>query len=400
MEHQIYRSSTLNLIPSENTLSPAVLAALSSDLEGRYTLPLKDILHGEEVENGYRGTRITDEVQGETEKTIKNLFRAPYCDVRPLSGHLSALIVLGSLLKRGEKISVLSVEHGGYDGYHPTRIPSLLGLEVAYLPFDVYGWDVDYDSLETHLKREKPAAVVIGSSFPLFPFNTDRIREAMDDTIGTEPLLLMDASHVMGLIAGKAHPDPLKHGVDVYYGSTHKTFPGPQRGIILSAWEDLMEKIDENFFWRWQDNCHWASIGALGVAAEEMIRWGGKYSKAVVSSAKKLAKALSSEGLPIRAAERGFTKTHQLHLLPGALKEKWDLSPPMAAGLLEEAGIIIDNVGRMGTQEMVRLGASPDNMEEYARWIVEALTGGVEGRRRVKEEVKEHRESITMAYTF
>lgn len=400
LEHHIYRSSTLNMIPSENTLSPAVLSALATDLEGRYTLPLKDVLYGEEVENGYRGTQFTDQIQQETERKISKLFRAPYCDVRPLSGHISAMIVLGSLLPRGSRISVIPVEYGGYDGYAPGGLPSLLGLEVVHLPFDEDSWDIDYEALEDHLKAERPDAVLLGSSFPLFPFDTKRIRETMDDTIGEEPYLLMDSSHLLGLIAGGAYPDPLKNGVDVHYGSTHKTFPGPQRGIILTLWEDLAEKMNENFFWRWQDNCHWASIAALGVAAEEMLKWGGRYARAVVDMSKRLSKELAGRGLPLRGASRGFTRTHQIHLHPRAMREKWDMGVVKAAELLEEAGIIIDNVGRIGTQEIVRLGAAPTDAGRIAHWFVEALSSGRERREEIRGEVKQYREGLKLSYTL
>jgi len=400
LEHHIYRSSTLNMIPSENTISPAVLAALATDLEGRYTLPLKDVLHGEVVENGYRGTHFINQIQQETERRISKLFRAPYCDVRPLSGHLSAMIVLGTLLPRGSKISVIPVEYGGYDGYDPGRLPSLLGLKVTYLPFDEDAWDMDYEALEDHLKAEKPDAVLLGSSFPLFPFDTKRIRETMDDAIGEEPYLLMDSSHILGLIAGGAYPDPLKHGVDVHYGSTHKTFPGPQRGIILTLWEDIAKKMDENFFWRWQDNCHWASIAALGIAAEEMLRWGGKYSRAIVGMSKRLSKELAERGLPLRGASRGYTRTHQIHIHPRAMREKWHMGVVKVAEILEEAGIIIDNVGRMGTQELVRLGAAPSDGVRIAEWIAEALSSDGERREEIREEIKRYRESLKLAYTL
>lgn len=400
LEHQIYRSSTLNMIPSENTLSPGVLSALATDLEGRYTLPLKGALHGEEVENGYRGTHFVDQIQQETEKKISKLFRAPYCDVRPLSGHQSAMIVLGTLLSKGSRISVIPVEYGGYDGYAPGRLPSLLGLEVTFLPFDENSWDINYEALEDHLKAERPDAVLLGSSFPLFPFDTKRIRDAMDDTIGTEPYLLMDSSHLLGLIAGGAYPDPLKHGVDVHYGSTHKTFPGPQRGIILTIWEDLAQKMAENFFWRWQDNCHWASIAALGVAAEEMLKWGGRYARAIVEMSKKLSKELAMRGLPLRGAPRGFTRTHQIHLHPTAMREKWDMGVVKAAELLEEAGIIIDNVGRIGTQEIVRLGAPPTDAVTIADWFVDALSSTRERREEIREEIKQYRGSLRLSYTL
>ncbi|NVM04311.1 MAG: hypothetical protein HWN67_18435, partial [Candidatus Helarchaeota archaeon] len=91
IEHQKYRSSTLNMIPSENLLSPAVATAIASDLEARYTLPFSGELHGENVDNGYRGTRYLDEVENLTKKKIQKLYKVPYSNVRPLSGHLAAM---------------------------------------------------------------------------------------------------------------------------------------------------------------------------------------------------------------------------------------------------------------------------------------------------------------------
>ena len=271
IEHQRYRSSTLNMIPSENLISPAVASAIASDLEARYTLPCDGELDGEKFDNDYRGSRYLIEVEHETKNKLMKLYDVKYVDVRPLAGHLAAMITIGSLLKSGEKISILPFKAGGYDGYIPELLPSLLNIESIELPFDYSSWDLDYEKLGDHFRKYRPNAVVIGHSFPLFPFDLKIVRDEINDILGPETLLFLDASHILGLIAGKTYPNPIKDGADLFYGSTHKTFFGPQRGIILSDREDLMEIIDTDFFWRWQDNCHWGSIAALGIAAEELL---------------------------------------------------------------------------------------------------------------------------------
>ena len=373
VEHQNYRNSTLNMIPSENLLSPAVAAAISSDLEARYTLPYSEILHGEKVENGYRGTRFMDEVELETKKNIEKLFKVPYSSVKPLSGHLAAMITMGALLKPGDKVSVIPVEGGGYDGYLPHLLPTLLQLTAVFLPFDYSRWDLDYELLPDHLKKEKPKAIILGTSFPLFPFDIKRVREEINDNLDQDTLLLLDASHFLGLIAGKAYPDPIVDGADIYYGSTHKTFPGPQRGIILTHREDLIEKVNTDFFWRWQDNCHWGSIAALGIAAEELLKWGEKYANLIVTLSQNLAKRLSEKGLPIRCPERGFTQTHQLHVLTENLLKKWNFGVVKMAGMLEESGIIVDNIGRLGTQELARAGVKKSDIDKISDWFIKAI---------------------------
>ncbi len=400
IEHQTYRNSTLNMIPSENLLSPAVAAAIASDLEARYTLPYSGELHGEIVENGYRGTRYMDEVENETNKKIQKLFNVPYSNVRPLSGHLAAMITMGALLKPGDTISFLPVDGGGYDGYEPHLLPKLLQIKAKVLPFDYSNWDIDYNSLKKHFKSVQPNAVIIGSSFPLFPFDIKRVREELDENVKHETMIFFDASHIFGLIAGKAYPDPIKDGADIFYGSTHKTFFGPQRGIILTHREELMEKINTDFFWRWQDNSHWGSIAALGIATEELLKWGEPYAKLIVQLSQKLGKMLSENDFFIRCPHRGFSKTHQIHVLEEEFMNKWKFGIVKIAGMLEESGIIVDNVGRMGTQELARSGVDVSDIGKIADWFIRTLKSTSKERVTIRNEIKNFKETLKIKFTL
>src|SRR5438093_1041555 len=250
---------TINLIPSENVTSEQVRSILASDLGDRYTLPWGKEWHGYTVENSYRGTRYLDEIESLGESLARDVFRAKHATLKPMSGHIAGMLLLSSLCSRGDRILVLDSRHGGYDGYMPEYLPGMLGLEVEFLPFDESEWTVDARAAAERIVAVKPRLVLIGGSFIVFPYNLRALRKACDEA---GALLAYDGSHVLGLIAGGQFQDPLREGADVLFGSTHKSFFGPQGGLVVTDRDDLFATMVDRFTWR--------------VGANEVTRWGAK----------------------------------------------------------------------------------------------------------------------------
>jgi glycine hydroxymethyltransferase len=369
-----------NLLPSENAVSPTARKYLGSDLAGRYTLPVETMVDGEALDNSYTGTRYTDEIEALANAAAARLFRARYATTRPLSGHLAALSALAPLLPPRSKILAIPPDQGGYDGYAPGYIPAVLGYTVRPLPADRPGHRVDPEQAAATIRAERPNAVVLGQSFFLFPYPLPPIVEAARSV---NALVLYDASHVLGLIAGGQFQDPLREGVDVLFGSTHKSFPGPQGGLLLTDREELFRQIDPALVWRIFDNAHWNRIAGIAQTLVELERCGAEYARTVVENARALGPALASEGLPLVAADEGFTRSHQLHLdrprLPGAIGS----GAGALARRLEKERLLIDLVGRVGTAEVARLGLTPADMPRLAGLIAR---GGWK-RQRVGAEV-------------
>jgi glycine hydroxymethyltransferase len=379
--HDRWRGSeVLNLLPSENAVSPRARAYLSSDLAGRYTLPVASPFHGEVIDNSYAGTRFTDEIEALADAAARRLFKVRHATTRPLSGHIAAMSTLVPLLPKGSKFLAIPAEQGGYDGYAPGYLAAVLGYTVRPLPTEGPGVPLDADAVIEEIRRERPQAVVLGQSFFLFPYPTKAIAEAAH---AVDALVLYDASHVLGLLAGGEFEDPIRAGADVVFGSTHKSFPGPQGGLLLTDRDDLYPQIEPALVWRVFDNAHWNRIAAVGQTLLEMERWAPEYARSTVASAQALARALDAGGLPIVARERGYTRSHQLHLDAAALRAKHGIGPGGLARRWEAQRLLTDLVGRLGTAEVTRLGLRPEEMERLAGLLLRAGLRGED----VAEEV-------------
>ena len=360
-----------NLLPSENALSPTARKYLSSDLAGRYTLPMVVEKDGETVDNSYTGTRYTDEIEALGNAAASRLFHGRFATVRPLSGHIAALSALVPLLPPKSRFLAIEPGEGGYDGYAPGFIPALFGYTMRPLPAEGPGHRVVAETAIATIQRERPQAVVLGQSFFLFPYPLREISEAAH---AIDALVLYDASHVLGLIAGGKFQDPLREGADVLYGSTHKSFPGPQGGVLVTDREDLFRQIDPALVWRIFDNAHWNRIAGLTQTLLELDRVGHDYASTIVENSKALGRSLSSLGLPLVAESEGFTESHQLHIDPARLRATHAVGPATLARRLERPRLLIDLLGRVGTAEATRLGLTPLDMPRLAELFVR---GGV-----------------------
>ena len=386
--HNRWRGTEVfNLQASENALSPTARRYLSSDLAGRYTLPVTTVFKGETIDNSYTGTRYTDQIERVANEAAARVFRARHATTRPLSGHLAALSVLVPLFPARARLLAIPPEQGGYDGYAPGFVPAMLGHTVRPLPADGPGGAVDAETAVATIRQERPNAVVLGQSFFLFPYPLRPIAEAAHDV---DALVLYDASHVLGLIAGGEFQDPLREGADVVFGSTHKSFPGPQGGIVVTDREDLFGQLDPALVWRVFDNAHWNRIAAVGQTLLELERWGGEYAREVVANAQALGRELDARGWPLVAREIGFTRSHQLHTDAARFAAAAGAGPGAVARRLERQGLLLDLVGRVGVAEATRLGLRPTDMPHLADLLARA---GLRGER-VGPEVRSWRRSF------
>ncbi|MCL5799808.1 MAG: serine hydroxymethyltransferase [Candidatus Thermoplasmatota archaeon] len=360
--HNEYRRNCLNLQASENIMSKKALEALSSDLSGRYS-------HiGENGINDYGGTSIFEEIHQRTIEAAKSLFGVKLAEVSPVGGHIAAIAVLRSTVMPGQKMLHISTENGGYPGYDSPYIPKLLGVEEGTIPYNFAEQEIDYEALETMVKSERPALIVLGQSAFVREYDLKRIRDICEDSSSG---LVYDGSHVMGLIAGRAFQKDVMRFCSILFGSTHKTFPGPQGGIILANDPDMLEGMKEGFTWHIQDNTHLARIAALGVTLEEMKEYAGEYASRVVRNSGKLGAELSERGFGVRF-KPWFSHSHQLLIDDGWLNRK-EITRVELSSKLERNNIIVDRDGRIGTSEISRLGY--EDMSRISELIMASLRG-------------------------
>ena len=322
----------------------------------------------------------------------KEVFGVAPASLKPLSGHLAGFLLLQSCTRRGDRILVISAEHGGYDGYMPGFLPDYLDLKVDFLPFDAKTWNLDPKAAADAVLEKRPKLVLVGASLILFPYNLRWLRGACDDV---NAILAYDASHVLGLIAGGEFQRPFLEGVDILTASTHKSFPGPQGGMLLSGREDLFDRAMDTIMWRTQDNANWGRIAATAHVLLEMRSFGKAYAKQIVANSQALGRQLDKWGFPVKFKDLGFSQSHQLHVDTAALKDAWGLTPWEFADRLEKNNLIVDAVGRIGTNEITRMGAKEDAMQTVAGLTARAARG-----EDVRQEVAEFRSQLRLSYVL
>ena len=369
-EHDEWRGKRcLNLIPSENVMSPAVRGLLSSELGHRYTAR----------DHFYMGTRFTDEIEQYGEKIAKEVFKAETADLRPLSGHIADLIFLASFAKPKDTLMCVSPEDGGYPGMWRDGLADLLHFKTAAFPFSKQDMNIKVSEAKEAMQRIKPKIVVFGASLINFPHPVNELAKIAREN---GAIVGFDGSHVMGLIAGEQFQDPLREGACALFGSTHKTFFGPQGGIILAD-KECGEALKEKIYPAFVDNAHWNRIAALTLALVEMKKFGKAYAKQVISNAQTLAKALHDYGFPVVCHHLGFTQSHQVLLDYGGYEQG-----RVIAEKLQRANIIVDCGVRLGTCEITRRGMRENEMEKIAELIRRTVTNG-EQSENVKKDVAE-----------
>jgi glycine hydroxymethyltransferase len=324
-----------------------------ADLGNRYNAP----------DRFYKGTKYADELLSMTEDLARKAFGARYADVRALSGHTADMAVLLALTQPGDRILSVHPDDGGYPGITHLGLGSLLRLENLYFRYDQRTVNIEPRESAALIRARQPKVVFFGASFIPFPHPAKQLSAAADGEC------VYDASHVLGLVAGGEFQDPLREGCSLMIGSTHKSFPGPQGGIILSNNEVAFEKVAGKIHPGIVDNIHLDRVAALAVALIEMIQFGRPYAQAVVRNSQALAKALASQGVKLRGSTVGYTKSHQILL---------DYDPArlqLIASRLEQANIIGDNGGRLGTSELTRMGYGPADMDTVAELVAMVIQG-------------------------
>jgi glycine hydroxymethyltransferase len=381
-EHEQWRGKQcLNLIPSENIMSPAARSLLSSELSHRYTAR----------DRFYMGTRFTDEIEQYGEKLAKEVFKAETADLRPLSGHIADLIVLANSAKPGDVFMCVSPKDGGYPGMWKEGLAGLLRLKVLPFPFSKKDWSIEAEEAQETILRVKPKIVVFGASLIVFPHPVATLAKVAREN---GAFVGFDGSHVLGLIAGGQFQDPLREGAHGLFGSTHKSFFGPQGGIILAD-KEHGERLKEKIYPAFVDNAHWNRIAALTLALAEMKKFGKIYAKQVVHNSQALAKALSDYGFPVICKHLGFTRSHQIILDYGDYEKG-----RAVAEKLQNANIIADCVVRIGTCEITRRGMKEREMLKIAELLKRTIVDKEKAENIRKDVTKLSREFQKAEYCF
>ncbi|HZO73827.1 MAG TPA: serine hydroxymethyltransferase [Ktedonobacteraceae bacterium] len=392
------QTQAINLIASENTPSEAVRRVQVSDFMGRYAEGHPN--EGNKVNRYYQGTRYIDEIERMARTEIIELFRARQADVRPISGNAANTALALSVLRGGDTVIANSTDAGGHISHGTVgvfgrriqnrgqvlRLGAQNSINLHHLPLTEDHYHVDAQKTIELIEQVSPQLVIMGKSLFLFP---EPVSEVAAFCKTKDIPLLYDGAHVLGLVAGGQFQDPLHEGATWMTGSTHKTFPGPQRGVILGNIEDpeaekkYWQAADRGVFPGSSSNHHLYSLPALIVATREMKAYGREYAEQIVRNAQALGQSLDELGTPVEAREFGYTRSHMIAVNVA----QWGGGVEVAKRL--EANDIILNYNmlpgdsdprnpsglRIGVPEMTRFGMKEQAMGELAQLMHDGIRG-------------------------
>ncbi len=277
----------MELIASENYVSPAVLEALGTVFTNKYS-------EGYPGKRYYGGQKYTDIIEQLAILRAKKLFGAEHVNVQPLSGAPANMIAYSAVLKPGDKILGMDLSHGGHLTHgHPVTLSAQIYNFVRYKT-DVSG-KINYRELEQIAIKEKPALILAG--FSAYTRQLD-YRKFQDIGRKVGAVTMIDIAHIAGLIAGKAISNPVPY-FDIVTTTTHKTLRGPRGGIIMCK-KEFAKDIDKAAFPGFQGGPHMNNICALAVALGEALKPSfRKYARQVIKNAKVLERELRKYGFKI-----------------------------------------------------------------------------------------------------
>ena len=367
------QNTTLQLIASENFASPAVLEASGSVLTNKYA-------EGYPGKRYYGGNIHVDEVEDLARERVKALFGADHANVQPHSGANANMAVYQALLEPGDTVLGLSLDHGGHLTHGSPVNAS--GKLYNFVSYGLSGSDerIDIDELRDSARAARPKMIVAGATAYPRIIEPAPLRDIADE-VGA--VLMFDAAHIAGLIAGGVHPNPVPH-CDIVTFTTHKTLRGPRGGCILTR-EEYAAVIDKAIFPGSQGGPLEHHIAAKAVAFREAADPSfADYARQIVANASALASALVGHGF------RLVTGGTDNHLMVVDLRTfDAELTGAVAQTVLDRAGITLNKNTvpddprspfvtsgvRIGTPSTTTQGMAEPEMAEIADLIARTLQG-------------------------
>lgn len=441
IENNIWRQKKcINLIPSENTPSLLVKLLEISDPQGRYAehktalkkereaLAGSGALKGDQIYY-YQGTQFIFEIEEKLKEVMKEYLGADDVETRAISGQMANEVAFKSILKYlskgGDNLPKLSstgrlasamnnsLNGGGHLSAQPFgALFNFIEEEPLSIPLQSNNpYRVDIEKMINIVDEKKPSLIIFGKSLFLHPEPVKELKKYLHSQKNYFPVVMYDGAHVLGIL-GSYFQDPLSEGALIVTGSTHKTFFGPQRGIIGikvqndSPYSKLANEIHTRTFPGSTSNHHLGTQLALLGAAIEMKNFRDEYQKKVVSNARAFAKALYEKGIPVEGGEEdGFTKTHQVVMRVKKFGDGKEI-----AVRLEQNNIIVNFQAlpddetfyhpsgiRMGVSEMTRFGMENEDFETLSEIMADII---INNKNR-KNDVEEFRSKFTkMRFCF
>jgi glycine hydroxymethyltransferase len=363
-KEELHESETINLIPSENLMSHLASSMYSYRISNKYILPI-------ELKNKVYmpGREYLEKIIKKLENKISSIYGVKYATIKGLSGLHQMEIIFMTFSDEFKKCLILNPFDGGH--MSTEQIAKKYNYSVDYLNLNYHDWDIDLDKLNKLIKKfhNEKVLVYIDHTIVLKPINIEKILSR----IPKNWIVYYDISHLQLFYFMKMFKFP-KDDRFFFGGSTHKSFPGPQKAILLSDSKELFEKIKITM-----NNCvssyHTGSVLAIFITLNEMNEYGRKYAKQIIKNSQYLAKLLSLK-LKVVGPKNKFTFTHQICV---AVSDVNDFTKKLASlGLITTPMRVpsTNQLGlRLGIQEITRLGMKKEEMEKISQIIINAISG-------------------------
>ncbi len=368
---EIHDRDCFNLNPATNVMNPRAEAALASGIGSRPSLGYP----GDKYE---MGLEAIEEIEVIAAELAAQVFGATHAEIRVGSGALANLYGFMALAKPGDAIIAPPAAIGGHVTHHGPGCAGLYGLTTHAAPIDRDGYTLDLDALRDLAHAVRPKIITVGGSLNLFPHPVAEVRKIADQ-VGA--CVLFDAAHQCGIIAGGVWANPLAEGAHLMTMSTYKSLGGPAGGLIVTNDAAIAERLDAIAFPGLTANFDAAKSAALALTLLDWRDHGRAYARAMVDLAQALARELHNLGLPVFAADRGSTTSHQFAVEAAAFG-----GGQAASKTLRKAGFLACGIGlpiaevagdmnglRIGTPELVRRGVTPADAPALAALIAEGL---------------------------
>ncbi len=373
LNRTIHEADCVNLNPGTNVMNPKAEAVLAAGLGSRPSLGYP----GDKYEMGLEGVEQIEIIAAEL---AAETFGAKYAEIRVPSGAIANLYAFMVAAKPGDRIIVPPPAIGGHVTHHMAGCAGRYGLDIHPAAVAADGYTIDLDALRTQAHAIRPKLITIGGSLNLFPHPVREIR-AIADEVGA--LVLFDAAHLCGMIAGGTWPNPLAEGAHLMTMSTYKSLGGPAAGLIVTNEPGIAQQLDAIAFPGMTANFDAAKSAALAIALLDWKDHGRAYAETMVATSRALADDLAQRGIKVFATAQGPTATHQFAIEAAAFG-----GGQTAAKKLRQANILSCGIGlpvapvagdmnglRFGTPEIVRWGMKVGDMPTLASFIVRGLRG-------------------------
>jgi len=368
---QIHDRDCINLNPATNVMNPRAEAMLSAGLGSRPSLGYP----GEKYETGLEAIEQIEIIAAELTAEV---FSARYAEIRVPSGAIANLYSFMATCEPGDTIIAPPPSIGGHVTHHAGGSAGMYRLDTIPAPVSADRFTVDVDAVRALAQEHRPRMITIGASLNLYPHPVSTLREIADE-VGA--VLLFDAAHLCGLIAGGAWPNPLEQGAHLMTMSTYKSLGGPPGGLIVTNEPEIAQRLDAIAHPGLTANF---DVGRAAALAVTMLDWkavGKEYAAAMVETAAALAAGSMEHGLPVFQGRQGPTHSHQFAIEAN----QWG-GGQRAAKRLRQANLLACGIGlpveavpgdvnglRIGTPELVRLGMKPGDMDDLASLMADGL---------------------------